>query len=83
MNITDLSTIELRAAIAAGEVSAVEAAGAYLSAIEATESKLASFNEVLADDVPHESLTAQRALANAPQRDGDFFKVPKVIGESQ
>ena len=38
---------------------------------------------VLADDVPHESLTAQQALANAPQRDGDFFKVPKVIGESQ
>ncbi len=49
MNITDLSAIELRAAIAAGEVSAVEAAGAYLSAIEATEPKLASFNEVLAE----------------------------------
>ncbi len=38
---------------------------------------------VLADDVPHRSLTADEALANAPQRDGDFFKVPKVIGESQ
>jgi aspartyl-tRNA(Asn)/glutamyl-tRNA(Gln) amidotransferase subunit C len=38
---------------------------------------------VLADDVPHQSLTAEQALANAPQRDGDFFKVPKVIGESQ
>ena len=38
---------------------------------------------VLADDVPRQSLTAEQALANAPQRDGDFFKVPKVIGESQ
>lgn len=36
---------------------------------------------VLGDDVPHESLTADQALANAPQRDGDFFKVPKVIGD--
>jgi aspartyl-tRNA(Asn)/glutamyl-tRNA(Gln) amidotransferase subunit C len=38
---------------------------------------------VLADDVPGESLAPQQALANAPQRDGDFFKVPKVIGDSQ
>ena len=37
---------------------------------------------VLAADVPGESLTPEQALANAPQRDGDFFKVPKVIGES-
>ena len=36
---------------------------------------------VLADDVPRESLTPDKALSNAPQRDGDFFKVPKVIGE--
>ncbi len=37
---------------------------------------------VLADDVPRPSLTPEQALANAPQRDGDFFKVPKVIEES-
>ena len=40
-------------------------------------------SNVLADDVPHVPLTAEQALANAPDRDGDFFKVPKVIGESQ
>ena len=39
-------------------------------------------NNVFSDDVPHRSLTPEEALANAPQRDGDFFKVPKVIGES-
>ena len=37
---------------------------------------------VLADDVPRPSLTPEQALANAPQREGDFFKVPKVIEES-
>ncbi len=40
-------------------------------------------HDVFADDVPHESLTPDAALANAPERDGDFFKVPKVIGDSQ
>ncbi len=38
---------------------------------------------VLADDVVGESLTPEQALGNAPARDGDFFRVPKVIGESQ
>ena len=37
---------------------------------------------VLAEDQPHRSLSPEQALANAPARDGDFFKVPKVIGDS-
>jgi aspartyl-tRNA(Asn)/glutamyl-tRNA(Gln) amidotransferase subunit C len=40
-------------------------------------------HNVLADDVAGESLDASAALANAPDRDGDYFKVPKVIGDSQ
>jgi len=40
-------------------------------------------HNVFADDSPGASLTPEQALANAPQRDGDFFKVPKVIGDSQ
>ncbi len=39
-------------------------------------------SNVLADDVPGESLSPEKALDNAPQRDGDFFKVPKVIPDS-
>ena len=31
---------------------------------------------VWAEDEPHQSLTVDEALANAPERDGDFFKVP-------
>ncbi len=40
-------------------------------------------HNVLADDEPGESLSPDAALANAPDRDGDHFKVPKVIGDSQ
>ena len=39
-------------------------------------------HSVLADDVPGAGLTPEEALANAPQRDGDFFRVPKVIEDS-
>ncbi len=38
---------------------------------------------VFGEDTPGESLSPEAALANAPQRDGDFFMVPKVIGDSQ
>jgi aspartyl-tRNA(Asn)/glutamyl-tRNA(Gln) amidotransferase subunit C len=40
-------------------------------------------HNVFGTDTPGESLKPDEALANAPQRDGDFFKVPKVIGDSQ
>ena len=39
-------------------------------------------HNVFADDLPGLSLSPNEALANAPERDGDFFKVPKVIGDS-
>ncbi|MBN1553107.1 MAG: Asp-tRNA(Asn)/Glu-tRNA(Gln) amidotransferase subunit GatC [Phycisphaerae bacterium] len=35
---------------------------------------------VFADDTPRPSLTPDEALANAPDRVDDFFRVPKVIG---
>jgi aspartyl-tRNA(Asn)/glutamyl-tRNA(Gln) amidotransferase subunit C len=40
-------------------------------------------HNVLAEDTPRPSLAPDAALANAPHRDGDFFMVPKVIGDSQ
>ena len=39
-------------------------------------------HNVFGDDVQRESLSPEEALANALERDGDFFKVPKVIGDS-
>lgn len=32
--------------------------------------------EVLADDVPHASLPLEAVFANAPEREGDLFRVP-------
>ena len=39
-------------------------------------------NNVFGEDVVGESLSPDEALKNAPARDGNFFKVPKVIGDS-
>jgi aspartyl-tRNA(Asn)/glutamyl-tRNA(Gln) amidotransferase subunit C len=39
-------------------------------------------HNVLAADVLGESLTPDQALANAPAREGDYFSVPKVLGDS-
>jgi aspartyl-tRNA(Asn)/glutamyl-tRNA(Gln) amidotransferase subunit C len=35
---------------------------------------------VFRDDTVRPSLTREQALGNAPQTDGEFFHVPKVIG---
>jgi len=37
---------------------------------------------VFRDDCVKESLGTEKTLANAPQRDGDFFKVPKILDDS-
>jgi len=36
----------------------------------------------LRDDIVKESLGTEKALANAPQCDGAFFKVPKILGDN-
>ena len=38
---------------------------------------------VTREDVPGETLTPEQALAGAPERDGDFFKVSSILGEEQ
>jgi aspartyl-tRNA(Asn)/glutamyl-tRNA(Gln) amidotransferase subunit C len=35
---------------------------------------------ILREDVVTQSLSAEAALANAPERDGDFFVVPAILG---
>jgi len=34
---------------------------------------------IFRDDCIKKSLGTEKTLANAPQRDGDFFKVPKIL----
>jgi aspartyl-tRNA(Asn)/glutamyl-tRNA(Gln) amidotransferase subunit C len=38
---------------------------------------------VMREDVPGATLTPEQALAGAPERDGDFFKVSSILGEEQ
>jgi aspartyl-tRNA(Asn)/glutamyl-tRNA(Gln) amidotransferase subunit C len=38
-----------------------------------------AISNVLREDSVRESLGTEAALANAPQRDGEFFKVPKIL----
>ena len=34
------------------------------------------------EDLVKESLGTEKTLANAPQRDGEFFKVPKILDDT-
>jgi aspartyl-tRNA(Asn)/glutamyl-tRNA(Gln) amidotransferase subunit C len=42
-------------------------------------SHILPINNVLRDDQPQESLSADKALENAPHQEGNFFVVPKII----
>jgi aspartyl-tRNA(Asn)/glutamyl-tRNA(Gln) amidotransferase subunit C len=48
------------------------------SGVEPT-SHVLDINNVMRDDVAEESLTQERALANAPDKAAGHFKVPKII----
>lgn len=42
-------------------------------------SHILPISNVLRDDEPAKSLSADKVIENAPQREGSFFAVPKVI----
>jgi aspartyl-tRNA(Asn)/glutamyl-tRNA(Gln) amidotransferase subunit C len=48
------------------------------SGVEPT-SHVLDINNVMRDDVAGESLTQERALANAPEKAAGHYKVPKII----
>ncbi len=39
-------------------------------------------SNVFRDDEIKESLGTEKTLANAPQRDGEFFRVPRILDDS-
>ena len=39
-------------------------------------------HNIFREDVVKESLGAEKALANAPQQDGEFFRVPKILDDN-
>ena len=80
-DILDLSALELRDAIAAGECSAQEAARAYLEAIRLREPELCAFNEVLAERAVEQAraIDARRA---AGEKLGALAGVPVAIKDN-
>ncbi|MBV8344246.1 MAG: Asp-tRNA(Asn)/Glu-tRNA(Gln) amidotransferase subunit GatC [Candidatus Eremiobacteraeota bacterium] len=51
-----------------------------VSGVAATAQVVESRN-VMRDDVPRPCLDRERVLAEAPQRQGPFFRVPRIIAE--
>ncbi len=45
----------------------------------APTSHILPINNILREDVPKSSLPVEKALANSPEQEGNFFVVPKVI----
>ena len=39
-------------------------------------------HNVLRDDIPRPSLTNDQALANAPEHEDEYFKVPKILDDN-
>ncbi len=80
-NILELSALELREAIAAGRVSAEEAARAYLAAIEAREGEIGAYNEVLAERAI-ERARAVDAARSAGRALGRLGGVPVAVKDN-
>ena len=76
--LTRMSAAEIAAAIAGGEVSAVEVTQAHLDRIGAVDDKLHAFLYVDADGAMAQARAVDEALRNAPERDGDRFRVPRI-----
>lgn len=38
---------------------------------------------ILREDIPETSITQKEALKNAPKKDSDYFKAPKVIDQNR
>jgi aspartyl-tRNA(Asn)/glutamyl-tRNA(Gln) amidotransferase subunit C len=55
-------------------------AGLDTSGVEPMAHALPQLHNVLREDVAGPALPLEQVLANAPETDGPFFKVPKVIG---
>jgi aspartyl-tRNA(Asn)/glutamyl-tRNA(Gln) amidotransferase subunit C len=69
-----------------GQLSAILDYMAKLNELDTTDveplAHCLPISNVLREDQVKESLGTEATLANSPQRDGDFFKVPKILDET-
>ena len=80
-SIVELSAVELATAIAAGEVSAVDALEAYLAAIERIEPQVDAYNEVLGDQARATAANIDAARA-ADRPLGPLGGVPVAVKDN-
>jgi len=80
-SILDLTAVELRDALAAGDVSAVEATKAYLDAIERVEPHIGAYNEVFADRACEQAARIDAARA-AGDSLGPLAGVPIAVKDN-
>jgi aspartyl-tRNA(Asn)/glutamyl-tRNA(Gln) amidotransferase subunit C len=88
--IADLARLELGAGEAKAMTAALEAILGYVASLEALDTTgveptahALPLATPLRDDVPAPPLDPVRAVANAPERDGTAFVVPKVLDEDE
>ncbi len=79
--ILDLTALELRDAMAAGEVSSAEATVAYLDAIERVEPRIGAYNEVFADQALAQAAAIDGARA-AGEDPGPLAGVPVAVKDN-
>jgi aspartyl-tRNA(Asn)/glutamyl-tRNA(Gln) amidotransferase subunit C len=81
LDLTDAEVVEFT-----GQLSAILDYMAKLNELDTTNvqplAHCLPISNVLREDHVKQSLGTEAALANAPQRDGDFFKVPKILDDS-
>jgi aspartyl-tRNA(Asn)/glutamyl-tRNA(Gln) amidotransferase subunit C len=81
LELTDAEVVEFT-----GQLSAILDYMAKLNELDTTDvqplAHCLPISNVLREDHVKCSLGTEAALANAPQRDGDFFKVPKILDDS-
>jgi aspartyl-tRNA(Asn)/glutamyl-tRNA(Gln) amidotransferase subunit C len=86
-NVAKLARLELPEARIAKLTSELESILEYIAKLEEVDVKNVEpmahalpLHNVFREDVVEPSLPLEKVLQNAPEADGPFFKVPKVIG---
>ncbi len=81
LDLTDAEVVEFT-----GQLSAILDYMAKLNELDTTDvqplAHCLPISNVLREDHVKQSLGTEATLANASQRDGDFFKVPKILDDS-
>ncbi|MGM0478337.1 MAG: Asp-tRNA(Asn)/Glu-tRNA(Gln) amidotransferase subunit GatC [Bacteroidota bacterium] len=62
----------------------------FMNQLEAVDTKdveplmfISETTNVLREDVPETTITHEAALKNAPKKDSDYFRIPKVLDKSK